>query len=185
MVFKTFFLKKNRSGFTLVELLIVIAILGLLITGGLASYVSTQKYSRDQKRKLDLEKIKQALEVYRSENGRYPGEWSCDSSIGLGAEPGCNCNDVFTWPGSGTCAQQPTLSGVHNWATHDPNYLASPQYDSPLYTALVPNYIKDLPVDPRNNSRFYYSWELTPGNTYILRARSEVTPNTFIEVRNP
>ena len=64
-------LRKYQTGFTLVEILIVIGILGVLSTVGFTSYTATQKNSRDSRRKIDLETIKQALEVYKSDKGTY------------------------------------------------------------------------------------------------------------------
>ncbi len=62
----------TKKGFTLIELLIVIAIVGILIAVGSASFLTASKQSRDTRRKADIEQIRQALEVYRSENGAYP-----------------------------------------------------------------------------------------------------------------
>lgn len=70
-------LKNNRKflgGFTLVELLIVIAILGILVTIGLTSFTSAQARGRDTKRKSDLKQISSALEIYYNDYGRYPGD---------------------------------------------------------------------------------------------------------------
>src|SRR3989344_3571211 len=64
-------LQKYQSGFTLIEILLVISLVGILSIGGLTSYVSSQKSARDGRKKTDLETIKQALEVYRSANGKY------------------------------------------------------------------------------------------------------------------
>ncbi len=60
-----------RAGFTLVELLAVIAIIGMLagIVFGIAGYAS--KKSDRAKALTDLERIKMALEEYRIENGSY------------------------------------------------------------------------------------------------------------------
>ncbi len=68
---------KKQAGFTLMELIVVMAILGLLATIGLNSFRSSQLKSRDGKRKSDLEQVQRALEMYHNDYGRYP-----DSSNG-------------------------------------------------------------------------------------------------------
>lgn len=60
------------KGFTLIELLVSIGIVAVLITVVTTSFLTAQKQTRDSLRKSDLEQIRQALEVYRSENGLYP-----------------------------------------------------------------------------------------------------------------
>lgn len=79
-----------RSGFTLLELLIVVGIISLLVTLGTSIYSSAQRSSRDAKRKADLEEIRSALEMYRSENNQYPTTASltitndCNPNSGIG-----------------------------------------------------------------------------------------------------
>jgi len=62
----------KRGGFTLVELLIVIAVIGILTTIGLVSFGSSQIKSRDAKRKADLRQIANAMELYYNDKGQYP-----------------------------------------------------------------------------------------------------------------
>src|SRR3989344_3650473 len=71
---------KGLLGFTLMELLIVIAILGILVAIGLSSFMSAQKKSRDTKRKNDLRQITLAMEAYVNDKGIYPAS-SVDGSI--------------------------------------------------------------------------------------------------------
>jgi general secretion pathway protein G len=59
-------------GFTMVELLIVVVVLALLTLVSGTMYTATMKTARDGKRKVDLENIRSALEVYRSDNSTYP-----------------------------------------------------------------------------------------------------------------
>lgn len=61
-----------RKGFTLVELLVVITILGILATIGLVAFASAQARGRDTQRKSDLKQIASALELYYSDYGKYP-----------------------------------------------------------------------------------------------------------------
>lgn len=66
-------LNRVKKGFTLMELLIVIAVIGILISIATASYSSAQKKARDSRRKGDLKAMQNALEQYYSANsGQYP-----------------------------------------------------------------------------------------------------------------
>ncbi len=62
---------KNK-GFTLIELLVTTTIILLLTSIAVVSYASASKRSRDNKRISDLETLRSALEIYRSEEGVYP-----------------------------------------------------------------------------------------------------------------
>ncbi|MCB9813500.1 MAG: type II secretion system protein [Pseudomonadales bacterium] len=66
--------QKNKSilGFTMIELLIVIVILGILSVIGLGSFTAAQQKSRDANRKSSLNGIATALEVYYNDHGAYP-----------------------------------------------------------------------------------------------------------------
>lgn len=57
----------KKPAFTLIELLIVITIIGILAVFVIASFNSAQQKSRDAKRKSDLDAVKKALELVRSD----------------------------------------------------------------------------------------------------------------------
>lgn len=61
-----------RRGFTLIELMIVIVILGILMGTILPRLTGAQSRARDIARIADLNNISQALEVYFSDFGEYP-----------------------------------------------------------------------------------------------------------------
>lgn len=61
-----------KKGFTLVELLVVIAIIGILSSVVITSLGTAREKARDSKRIQDLAQIKNALELYRDDNGHYP-----------------------------------------------------------------------------------------------------------------
>jgi general secretion pathway protein G len=71
-----------KFGFTLIEILVVVTIIVLITAAGTASYAVISKQSRDAKRKGDLEQIRSALEMYRSNNDTYPINGSLSNLIG-------------------------------------------------------------------------------------------------------
>jgi general secretion pathway protein G len=77
MVLKIMRQKLKNKGFTLLEILVVIVLLGILATIVLGSYTSSLERSRDSRRKQDLAQVSHALELYYSENNSYPDslEW--------------------------------------------------------------------------------------------------------------
>ena len=62
----------TKKGFTLVEIIVVMVIIGTLATIGIQSYSASLKQGRDVKRKFDIEQIKQAVESFRVKYGEYP-----------------------------------------------------------------------------------------------------------------
>lgn len=59
---------------TLVELIISVTIIGIMATAGVSGYLNSLKNSRDAKRKLDVDTIRNALELYRGNrsDSAYP-----------------------------------------------------------------------------------------------------------------
>jgi prepilin-type N-terminal cleavage/methylation domain-containing protein len=63
----------TNSGFTLIEVLVAATLVALLSTIGVSGFQSITRSGRDAVRKTDLEQIRSALEIYKAENGSYPG----------------------------------------------------------------------------------------------------------------
>jgi prepilin-type N-terminal cleavage/methylation domain-containing protein len=63
---------KSQKGFTLIELAIVIAIIGILMSIALVSLNRVQASARDATRKSDISTYKIALERFFTVNNRYP-----------------------------------------------------------------------------------------------------------------
>lgn len=64
--------RQKRNGFTLVELMVVIFILGLLTTIVVINVLPSQDRAMVQKARADIATLGQALEMYRLDNLGYP-----------------------------------------------------------------------------------------------------------------
>lgn len=62
----------KSKGFTFIELMVVITIIGVIFTTGIVTYTAVSARSRDARRKADLESVRQSLEMCRSLEGVYP-----------------------------------------------------------------------------------------------------------------
>src|ERR1700742_1193803 len=62
---------QNR-GFTIVELLIVIVVIGILALLVITTYSGIQAKARNAKRQTDLQSVQTQLEAFFSQNGYYP-----------------------------------------------------------------------------------------------------------------
>lgn len=65
-------LPQQIKGFTIIELLVSVTIIAILSTIGMNGYQSVARGGRDALRKSDLEQIRSALEIYKSQNNTYP-----------------------------------------------------------------------------------------------------------------
>lgn len=65
-------LKKRQSGFTIIELLIVIVVIGILAALVLNAFGNIQERARDTERRSDINGLHAQLELYYQDNGSYP-----------------------------------------------------------------------------------------------------------------
>src|SRR5438270_13715004 len=73
-------LKKRDQGFTIVELLIVIVVIGILALLVITTYSGIQQKARNSKRQTDVQAIQTHLEAFYSQNGYYPSLTDMNSS---------------------------------------------------------------------------------------------------------
>jgi prepilin-type N-terminal cleavage/methylation domain-containing protein len=65
---------KTRRGFTIVELVVVIVVIGILAAISITSYTKTQVKARDTERESDIAAIQSGMETYYEKNGVYPNQ---------------------------------------------------------------------------------------------------------------
>jgi prepilin-type N-terminal cleavage/methylation domain-containing protein len=75
-------MKKFQFGFSLIEIMVVVSLIGILSAVGYANFSQGSAQSRDAQRQADLRIVSTALELYKNKYGQYPqgcnspGTWS-------------------------------------------------------------------------------------------------------------
>jgi len=104
----TFTSMKNK-GFTLIEILIVVAIIAILASVVLVGLGPTQQAARDSRRVSDVREVQNGLELFYNKCGYYPG--SINSGACATALPAAaTCNGISA--GNTYCGVSATLTGA-------------------------------------------------------------------------
>jgi len=102
----------NSKGFTIVELLIVIVVIGILALLVITTYSGIQAKARNSQRQTDVQSIQTQLEAFYSQNGYYPSLGDMNSTSWLGTNMKSLDKDALIDPSnpsnSQTLASSPT-----------------------------------------------------------------------------
>ncbi len=96
----------KRTGFTLIELMIVVAIISILAAIAIPNLIKFQARSRQGEAKANLKSLFTAQRAYFQEKDRY---LETINDLGFGPERG---NRYAYWAGGGTWQDRSTLSGT-------------------------------------------------------------------------
>lgn len=99
-------MKKSGSGFTIVELLIVIVVIAILAAISIVAYNGVQQRAANAKTTDALNAWVKAIKLYKSDKGQYPSGWTC---LGEGYLYGPTGSDTS---GGAQCRQDAAGSGV-------------------------------------------------------------------------
>lgn len=108
-------MRRTISGFTIVELLIVIVVIAILATISVVAYSGIQKRSQDVQTTAALRNWVQAFMMYKSDHGSYPAITSC---LGANYGKGFSGNEST----GGECGQ---ISAAHPGFTVDATFMDS------------------------------------------------------------
>jgi general secretion pathway protein G len=104
--------KVTQKGFTIVELLIVIVVIGILAALVITTYNGIQQKGRNTERTTDLKAIQGQLEAYYAQNGMYPAVAS--DGTGLGTDSAKNVQFIGS-----------SMKGLDKEALRDPKGTAA------------------------------------------------------------
>jgi prepilin-type N-terminal cleavage/methylation domain-containing protein len=136
------FLKKRQNGFTIIELITVIGVLGILGSILLAIVNPLEQFNKaaDSRRKADLAQIQKALESYYQDHGRYPYMYK-----------DVNNGNVSQISKTGTPQGDGTSTGVVPWGSD------------------FRPYMDVLPIEQKKAKKYGY-WVDPTGQSYALYA---------------
>lgn len=139
---------KFQFGYTLIEIIVVISIIGFILTVALYAFNYSRALARDTKRVADLSQIKKSIEMFRNEKGHYP------DTTDFGDNSGECIGDQDS--GGNNRAGITGCSSAH----------ANPYF----FEVIIKDYMNIIPADPRHDgSNFYYSYDpahYCPGGAY-------------------
>ena len=117
--------KRNSRGFTIVELLIVIVVIGILALLVITTYSGIQSKARNSKRQTDVQSLQTQVEAFFSQNSFYPSltdlnsaAWRATNMKSLDTnaltDPSSSCN-----PASASCLVAAPVAKSYSYAVTD------------------------------------------------------------------
>ncbi len=144
--------RSYKKAFTLIEVLVVIAIIGILATVVLFNLGEARKQARDAKRIATLEQIAKVLQLYKSEYGSLP-----NCNVGFVIEPGFR-------------------------SLPDHSSAGCTQSEKDKLTSFFQRVLTHIPVDPLGpgNNEYYYYFDASHACASAPNSPTSVSTRTLV-----
>ncbi len=130
--------KNHKQGFTVIELIVVISVIGILLAISVLAYTQVQKQARDDARSADMTMLQNQLEKFYEKNGEYP--------------PGCpraSCTSWFLTENTSSSQMINAAATITNLTSVTPDL--SNEFGDPIDTSTTP--IMDISTSTK---KYYY-----------------------------
>jgi type II secretion system protein G len=157
------FCSKSQQGFTLVELLVVIFIIGVLASLLVTNFVGIRGRASDTSKKNDLQQLKTALRLYYNDYQQFPvGNAGVILGCGETAAQPCSAGSEFRAGAGATLYMKELPSDFAYYSSGGDSFVAVTLLDNLSDEALQSSQEScDLEARP------YFSGEVTP-NMYVV-----------------
>jgi len=115
--------RNARRGFTLIELVIVVLIIGILAAIAAPKMFDTTTETRENSTRQSLSVVRDAIELYKARNGAYPGEAGTEADLKedlkdflQGPFPRAEVGNPGETVAIQTSGEDLTASGSESWA---------------------------------------------------------------------
>jgi len=158
------FMRKKRKSFTLIEILVVIAIIGLLTTIVFIVLDSAKKEGRDAKRAAEINQLRLALNAHYTFYGYYPNPNGSEAAACLGEGGPDAFWNVLCDPTQSCLEDADNLYCLAAASVGDGSINGGSDWGNSFKEILKDWFPDGPPKDPVNNSKYRYIYGYTSIN---------------------